>query len=385
MSAALLDQRPVVLDGDLRQDDGDALAQPQTPARPLGVLVALIPAHNEEARIAAAIQALQQQVRQPDRIIVVSDNSTDETGARALAAGAEVIGTVGNRDKKAGALNQVMAKLLDELGDDDLILVQDADSALDEGFLAATVRHLEKDPKLGAVGGIFRGTEERSLVAHLQRNEYARYARDVRRLGGKCLVVTGTAAVLRVRTLRAVSKARLDGRLPAGDGRGGIYDTTVLTEDNELTFALLHLGYRVLSPKECTLTTEVMTSWGALWRQRLRWKRGAVENCVQYGMTWITWRYWGRQLMTALGVVVTFAYLATLAWAVLVNGGLAMHPFWLAVTGIFVVERVITVRDRGIRQMLLSATMYELVYDIFLQLVHAKAYADASLNRERRW
>jgi hypothetical protein len=35
--------------------------------------------------------------------------------------------------------------------------------------------------------------------------------------------------------------------------------------------------------------------------------------------------------------------------------------------------------------MLLAATMYELGYDIFLQAVHAKAYTDAALGRERRW
>lgn len=53
----------------------------------------------------------------------------------------------------------------------------------------------------------------------------------------------------------------------------------------ELAFALLRLGHRVLSPSACTLETEVMTSWSALWTQRPGWKRGAVENCVQYGLS----------------------------------------------------------------------------------------------------
>ncbi|CAI9408043.1 Poly-beta-1,6-N-acetyl-D-glucosamine synthase [Nocardioides sp. T2.26MG-1] len=200
--------------------------------------------------------------------------------------------TRGNTAKKAGALNQALAAVLPQLDDDDVVLLQDADSVLDQGFISAAVRNLEADPRLGAVGGTFRGSDDRTFVGHLQRNEYARYARDVRRLEGRVLVVTGTAAVLRVRTLRAVSRARLDGRIPPGDGHGGVYDTTVLTEDNELTFALKHLGYTVLSPRECTLTTEVMTTWRDLWRQRLRWKRGALENCAQYGLTRVTWRYW---------------------------------------------------------------------------------------------
>jgi hypothetical protein len=76
-----------------------------------------------------------------------------------------------------------------------------------------------------------------------------------------------------------------------------VNDTTVLTEDNELTFAIRHLGYDVLSPPGCPLETEVLTSWGDLRAQRLRWKRGALENCFEYGLTRITWRYRARQLL----------------------------------------------------------------------------------------
>ena len=250
---------------------------------------------------------------------------------------------------------------------------------------AGAARHVLADDRMGAVGGTFRGDEGGGFVGHLQRNEYARYARDVRRLKGKCLVVTGTAAMFRAATLREISAARLGGRLPAGDGQGGIYDTTVLTEDNELTFAILHLGYRVLSPMECTLVTEVMPTWRDLWNQRLRWKRGAIENCFQYGMTGITWRYWGRQLLTLLGVLVTFTYLGSIGYSVAAEGALQVQPFWLAITAIFVVERVVTLRYRGWRRMAAAALMYELFYDLFLQAVHAKAYLDAALRRERRW
>lgn len=348
-------------------------------------LVALVPAHNEEATIADAVSSLQKQTRAPDRIVVVADNCSDGTVALALAAGAEVFETVGNTDKKAGALNQVLAAVLPELRDQDYVLVQDADSLLDSGFLGAALRHLVADASLGAVGGIFRGSDGGGFVGHLQRNEYARYARDVRRLDGQCLVVTGTAAVLKVETLKKVSQARLSGELPAGDGRGGVYDTSVLTEDNELTFALLHMGYSVLSPKECQLETEVMSTWRDLWNQRLRWKRGAVENCVQYGLTPITWKYWGRQALTFAGVIVTFLYLASIVYALVVVGSISIQPFWLFITLIFVVERVITVKDRGWKQMLISASMYELVFDMFLQFVHAKAYLDAIVAKERKW
>ena len=346
-------------------------------------VVALLPAHNEGQTILSAISGLRSQTRPPDRIIVIPDNCTDDTADLAMSSGVDVWPTEGNTSKKAGALNQALRRLLPALDGDDLVLVQDADSRLDEGFIQNALQRLSDD-SYGAVGGVFRGDDRKGFVAHLQRNEYARYARDVARLKGRCLVVTGTAALFRVRTLREISSARIAGSLPSGDGHGGIYDTTVLTEDNEISFAVMHLGYKILSPSACTLVTETMPTWKALWSQRLRWKRGAVENCVQYGLTRITWRYWGRQLLTMAGVIVSFVYVATLIWAFTTNN-FNLQPFWLGVTVIFIVERVVTVRYRGWRQMLLAATMYELILDAFLQVVHAKAYADAIFNRRRTW
>jgi poly-beta-1,6-N-acetyl-D-glucosamine synthase len=356
-------------------------ARPQYPPRQ-PILVALLPAHNEEASLPLAIACLRTQTQPPDHIVVVSDNSVDGTTAAGRQMGADVVETRGNTAKKAGALNQALASMLPTLRDDDLILVQDADSRLDEHFLEAATYYLRRG--FGGVGGVFRGAEGGGFVGHLQRNEYGRYARDVDRLNGKCLVITGTAALFRAGVLRQISMARISGKLPAGDGRGGVYDTTVLTEDNELTFALLHLGHRVISPIQCTLVTEVMETWGDLWRQRLRWKRGAVENCIQYGLTPITWRYWGRQVVTLLGCLVSVVYIASIAWA-LVTDSLNLHPFWLAVSLVFVVERSVTVRYRGWQQVLLAATMYELVLDYFLQACHIKAYFDAAFKRARNW
>lgn len=349
------------------------------------MITVLIPAHNEAAGIREALKSLTSQTRRPDRVIVVADNCTDATAEIASSEGAEVLRTEGNADKKAGALNFALSGLLPDAAPEDMILIQDADSQLSHDFIERAVAHLQRDSRLGAVGGVFRGGHGGGFVGHLQRNEYARYARDVKRLKGKCLVVTGTAALFRTRTLRDVIAARLDGSLPPGNGRGGVYDTSVLTEDNELSFALLTLRYRIKSPADCTLVTEVMPTWRELWAQRLRWKRGAVENCVQYGWTRVTRPYWGRQVLAMVGVLVTLAYFGTVAFALGTGAGLAIQPFWLAVTGVFVIERVVTVRLRGWKYMLAAATMYELVIDLFLQVVHAKAYVDSAFNTKKAW
>jgi cellulose synthase/poly-beta-1,6-N-acetylglucosamine synthase-like glycosyltransferase len=346
------------------------------------LLVALIPAHDEEEQIAGAIASLREQVLPPDVVVVCADNCTDDTAGEAARAGAHVFVTVANRHKKAGALNQALDVLLPELGDEDAVLVMDADSVLAPRFLSEARLRLRDG--VGGVGGVFTGRAGGGFVGMLQRNEYARYARDVARQKGKVLVLTGTATLFSAATLRHVVQARAEGMLPGSTAQ--VYDTRVLTEDNELTLALLHLGYRVVSPKECRLTTEVMESWGDLYRQRLRWKRGAIENLRDYGLNRITASYWFRQLFTLVGIVVTGLYFASVGWSLTTQGTLHVQPIWMAVTAIFIAERIVTVRQRGPVQMALAGLLVvEMSFDVFLQGVHAKAIWDALTGSERRW
>lgn len=333
-------------------------------------IVAVIPAHNEEEQIDETVQSLLPQV---DEVIVVADNCTDGTEQAAAQAGATVIRTFENTAKKAGALNQILKDVLPWLSDMDAVLVVDADSTLAPNFVSEAVVRLNDG--YSAVGGNFRGKEGGGIVGMLQRNEYARYARDVARRQGRCLVLTGTAALFRVGALRDISESRES---------GDVYDVEVLTEDNELTLRLLHLGHRIISPKECTLTTEVMPTWRQLANQRLRWKRGAFQNLSQYGWTTVTRPYWGRQVLAALGVLAAVVYVASIAVGAIV--GMEFHPFWIALTGVFMVERSISVRERGWRQMALGALiLVEMVYDTFLQFVQARAYLEIALRRSERW
>ncbi|MDT4894101.1 MAG: hypothetical protein QOE97_3136 [Pseudonocardiales bacterium] len=356
-----------------------------------GLVVALVPAHNEQDGIELALDSLAAQTRPPDLVVVVADNCTDGTVSLVRGrADAVAVETVGNTAKKAGALNQVLDEVLPMLDGDDAILVMDADSALDPGFVEGAIARLgtraagRHGSVIGGVGGTFRGGRGGGYVGMLQRNEYVRYARDVRRKRGKVLVLTGTAALFQVSVLRAVVEARADGRLPGGQAH--VYDTHVLTEDNELTLGLLHLGYGILSPRECLLETEVMTTWRALWSQRLRWKRGALENLADYGLTRVTAQYWGRQLLTHVGMLVTAVYLATIVYSLAFAATVHVQPVWAAVTLIFMIERVVSVRERGKWQMLLASVLvFEMAFDFFLQAAQAKAFWDTITHRERNW
>jgi biofilm PGA synthesis N-glycosyltransferase PgaC len=358
--------------------------------RQLGAVTALLPAHNEQANLGAAIASLTGQTEPPARIVVIADNCTDDTELIATGLGVEVLRTRDNPHKKAGGLNQALDALLPGMDDDELVLVMDADSLLDPTFLEEARRTLGpavgsvRGKPLGGVGGTFLGGPGGGLLGVLQRNEYARYARDVRRLKGRALVLTGTASVFPVHVLREVAAARRAGELPDRSGANNVYDVHVLTEDNELSLALMHLGYAILAPRGCTLVTEVMTTWGDLARQRSRWKRGALENILDYGLTSVTASYWGRQVLSALGVLATVLYVGSLMWGAFT--GIHLHPFWIAASLVFSVERTVTVRRRGWRQMVLAAPLViEMIYDLFLQAVQAQAFTQAVLRSERKW
>ena len=330
------------------------------------------------------LKSLRAQTAPVDRIVVIADNCTDDTVEIALEQGVVVFTTIDNQFKKAGGLNQWLDKNLSSLDPDDQVMVMDADSVLDPDFVKNAQVHITDG--YHAVGGVFRGKPGGGLVGMLQRNEYARYARDVQRKNGKTLVLTGTATIFTVACLKHVVEGRKSGQIPGGiGGKAQVYDTKALTEDNELTFALLHLGYKIIAPAECGLKTEVMETWPSLWRQRERWKRGAIENNAHYGFTRVTAKYWGLQVWGFLGILATLAYLGILGYS-LSEGNMHFRAFWLGVTVVYIVERFVTVHRRGWRQMLISALLVvEMPYDLLLQAVHVKALGAATFRTPQNW
>jgi biofilm PGA synthesis N-glycosyltransferase PgaC len=346
-------------------------------------ITVLVPAHNEAACIADTLLSLQSQSHRPERIIVVADNCSDATEDIAKALGVEVFRTVGNTRKKAGALNQALREVLPHQGENDLVMVMDADTVLDDGFLEATVRRMTADRGLMAIGGLFYGEQGKGLLGQFQRNEYARYAREMERRRGRVFVLTGTASVFRPRALRTVAAER--GRSLPGVP-GDMYDTIALTEDNELTLALKSLGGLMISPPDCTVVTEVMPTWKALWVQRLRWQRGALENLGAYGMTPQTFRYWAQQLGIGYGVVALASYLLLVTLMVVSLDHWVWFPFWVGIGVVFGVERVVSVWRAGPAGRLLGATLFpELVFAMFLNVVYVKGIIDISLARNASW
>ncbi|MFC0646619.1 glycosyltransferase family 2 protein [Cellulomonas phragmiteti] len=346
---------------------------------PRARLVVLVPAHDEEAALPTVLRAVRDQTYRPAHVVVVADRCTDGTAAVARAHGAHVLTTRDNADRKAGALNQSLAVLVD--APPDYVMVLDADTVIGPRFVETALSRLDADPRLGAASGIFLGPGAHGWLQRCQANEYTRYAAKIGSTG-RVSVVTGTASVFRYAALRDVACARgsaLPGR--AGD----VYDRGAITEDSELTLALRTRGWRLVAPPACVCRTELMPSTVALHRQRVRWYTGMLDNLRAYGLTRVTAGYHLQQLMLTVGTLTLWVLLALTVGAALL-GTLAWQPFWLAVGAVFVVERLVTVWEGGSTARWISLLVLpELVYDLVLQRAYLHAWSYHLRGRSPQW
>jgi poly-beta-1,6-N-acetyl-D-glucosamine synthase len=349
---------------------------------PARQVVVLIPAHNEAASIKETINSLRRQTRPPDEIIVVSDNSLDATDDRSMLHGAKVLATVGNSARKAGALNQALRKVLPTLTNDDLVLVMDADSQLAPAWIECAIDALERDREVGGVSGSYTGEPGPGLLRQLQRNEFVRASRLVRRRAD-LWVLSGTGTMFRVPILREVARER-GRRLPGTPGE--YYDSTSITEDYEITLALKTLGYRCLCPPGCTAVTELMPTWRHLFRQRLRWQSGTLTALRRYGFTNATWTNWVRQAFFYLRYCSQIACWVILLYSLVADFGFNMPGWVLGMLLTIYLERVITARGAGRKGVLIAAFLLpEWWYGIFDGLYLYQALKHELTRREVSW
>jgi poly-beta-1,6-N-acetyl-D-glucosamine synthase len=341
----------------------------------------VIPAHNEAGSIAQTLASVRNQTLPPQEVIVVCDNCTDGTERIAAAAGARTFLTYRNTAKKAGALNQVLSLLLPSMDADELVLVMDADSAINSTWVAAASSVLQRLPDVGAVCGVYYGEPGNGLLGQLQRNEYFRYGRSVSRQR-QAPVLSGTGTLFRVSALRKILEKR--GKSLPGK-QGEVYSTAGITEDNEITFALKTLGYRCIAVQGCETITEVMPTVKHLYRQRLRWQTGTLIDLHTYGFNHITALYWMKQLVMYANICCTIA-----CWAIICSS-LVTHPainasWTIAILLINLVARTWVVRRAGAGGILVSLIVLpEYGYDVFRMVVFIRALFAAMGRGDVGW
>ena len=345
-----------------------AWRRPSAPTIGVTQIVALVPAHNEEADIGATVESLLRQTRPLDRIVVVADNCTDRTVAIAGSyEGVEVIETVGNTARKAGALNQG----LDFVGRGYSYLLQmDADTELDERFVEEAVGELEADPELGGVCSRFFAKDTAGFLRLLQAMEYVRYDYIRHYRQGRVSVLSGTGVVFRMPALPA----------------GSPWNEKSLVEDFALTLSLKRRGWKVKAGDRAVVYTDTMPTLHAFWRQRLRWLRGTFEELHHEGWQTHTRRDILMQFLSVGAIGLRLLWVAAIGATILLSGDFTFAPIWLLPTVIIAAERMKSVWKLGWRARLTAVSLFpEEMYQLLREAYVTRAAYLALRQKSWQW
>ncbi len=229
----------------------------------------VVPAHDESLGIAATVKSLSE-VDYPKelfRVVVVADNCTDDTAAKAREAGATVLERQ-NQDLrgKGYALAHAFERSVAEGAD--AVVVVDADTVVSRNLLQAFSARLTS----GAVAvQAHYGVQNpnASWRTRLMRIALSMF-HQVRSLGRERLEVSaglrGNGMCFRTSLLREVP-----------------HDAFSLVEDLEYGIRLGRKGFRVAYAFEAEVLGEMVSGESASRSQRNRWEQGRAQMLAQHG------------------------------------------------------------------------------------------------------
>ena len=281
--------------------------------------IVLIPAHNEEEQIAAAIESVLAQTYRAALVVVIGDNCTDSTLEIARRYPVEVMETVGNRDRKAGALNQAWEKYGQDAR---FVVTMDADTILDSRCLELLRAQAVKDPKIGGICG--RPLNKvppagmsawSSVLWRLLALDFAMYDQVLIRRKYATEVLGGFGSLFRNRALRDVAAVH-----------GNPWAVDSIVEDYRLSLHLREADWKIRVAPSALAYTDTPVTIRALWRQRLRWSGGTFEELVRAGWKPWTRRNWLSYSMIWLGILLRIAMLV--AWGLIVALDLPLQLEW---------------------------------------------------------
>jgi cellulose synthase/poly-beta-1,6-N-acetylglucosamine synthase-like glycosyltransferase len=226
----------------------------------------IIPARNEEKVIGSTIRSVLESDYEPKEVVVVDDGSTDRTFEIAsIYQGPKVKvlrRELGGRGK-ARALNFGLRFARGEV-----IVLMDADTIISRDAIKELVRKLQ-DPRVSAVAGNVMVRNKVNLLTKLQAIEYIATFHLFRKglsVLGAVPIISGALGAFRRNVLES----------------SGLYDIDTLTEDFDVTLKALKSGKIVQASSYALAFTEAPEKLKSLYRQRLRWYRGAYEVLIKH-------------------------------------------------------------------------------------------------------
>lgn len=235
-----------------RRDDGTS-----TVPRPR--VAVLVPAHDEAAGIAGSLQTMLGQLAPGDRLIVVADNCSDDTGPIARAAGAEVLERNNPQQRGKGYALDYGIRFL-EIAPPEVVVIIDADCELHPGSLDRLARRCAQTNRPVQALDLMNAPEGAGLktriaaFAWVVKNQVRPLGN--RRLGLPCQLM-GTGMAFPWTLIR-------DAPLASGH----------IVEDMRLGLDLAAIGAAPLFCPEALVTSTFPVSAQGIAEQRARWEQG---------------------------------------------------------------------------------------------------------------
>jgi len=366
----------------------------------------MIPAHNEEKHIKKCINSILNlnYPRKNVKIIVVNDESIDKT--KEICEEYERKGLIKlinqKHSGKASALNHAL-----KFVKTDFVATIDADSFVTRSYLNNILGYF-KNSDIVVVTPAIKITKDKTLSEKLQWLEYL-FSIFLRKMFAffRCqYVIPGPGSVFRTSILREV----------------GGFDENSIVEDTEIGFRLQHNRYETENSMNAIVYTEAPNTLRKLYRQRIRWYRGYLQNVSRYsdmilnpkfgnlGMFLIPFNFVLFFILAIIFVDVSYIIFSTLArfvkicslvsWNIyylITNANLPLDIFYLDIYTIFflifTVMAILIIKISfqcsskriNVRNKKLNCLVFLFIYPIFISILWLDSIVEEIMKRKRRW
>ena len=222
----------------------------------------IIPAYNEENKIANCIKSILNSNYKNYEIILVDDGSTDNTIKKAKEAYNDLIVIKAEHKGKVDALNLGVKKAKNEI-----VFCMDADVVLDKNAIKYLVQPL-KENDVAATNALVLTKKHNNLVQAWQNVEYF-YNNLIRlsfsKLFKNSIWFFGAVACYKKNALKKI----------------GYFKKESLTEDMFVCLELYRNNYRIITVEKAIIYTDAMKSLKSLFIQRMRWYFGALQALIK--------------------------------------------------------------------------------------------------------
>ncbi len=235
----------------------------------------IVPCWNEEKTIAKTIESLLNldYPKKKLKIYVVNDGSTDRTAdeVKKFLPNEQIIFLEKENGGKHTALNLALQKI-----DTELVAALDADSFVAKESLKNMVVPFQ-DPKVASIASTIKIVETKNFWGIIQQADYFMIAflRKAFAHLGSVFITPGPFSFYRTSVVREI----------------GGWKKAHNTEDIEIGIRLQSKHYKIENVESAEVYTNPMTSFRALYKQRLRWSYGFFKNAWDYRYMFFNKKY----------------------------------------------------------------------------------------------